>query len=57
MNSLRNEGWSGLEGVIDEPGNACFQEAFLLLKDLRRLQRNHLRNLINDCQSLIKRYA
>jgi hypothetical protein len=42
---------------INESGSACFQETLLLLKDLRRLQRNHPRNLINDCQSLIKRPA
>jgi hypothetical protein len=55
MNILRTGVRPDSDGVINEPGSACFQETLLLLKDLRRLQSNHPRNLINDCQSLIKR--
>ena len=49
--------WKFLGLSINEPGSACFQEAFLLLKDLRRPQGSTPKNVINHWQSLIKRSA
>ena len=56
MNSLRTGGRSGSGVVINEPGNACFREPSLSSKDLRRSQGIHSLKVINDCQSLIKRW-
>jgi hypothetical protein len=57
MNSLRAGGRLGSGVVINEPGNARFQELSLPPKGLSRPQGNHVKNPINDWQSLIKRSA
>jgi hypothetical protein len=41
--------------VINQPGNVCFRELSLTPKDLHRLPGSNPPNVINDCQSLIKR--
>jgi hypothetical protein len=55
MNISRTGGRSGWDGVINKPESACFQEQWLTPKDWHRTKGNHPRNLINDCQSMIKR--
>ena len=55
MNILRTGGRPSSDGVINEPGRACFQRLSLPPKDLRRPQGSNPLKVINDCQSLIKR--
>ena len=57
MNVLRTGGRAGSAGVITEPGYACFQNLWLTLKHLRRIQGNHSHKLISDSQSLNHSWA
>lgn len=57
MNNLRNGSWAGLAGGRCDPKGVRFGLAWLLAKDLRRISRDHLPNLIYDWQSYMKRSA
>jgi hypothetical protein len=57
MNILRTGGRSDRDGVINEPGSARFPESLLPPKDLHRPRGSNPSKVINDCQSLIKRWA
>jgi hypothetical protein len=57
MTTLRTRARQGSDGVINEPGDVCFQQESVLLKDLRRTEGNHSPNLISDWQSLNHSWA